>query len=199
MVDPDYKMLWAEQVPHLTFTDEHGRAAEVTIIAGPPAETEVAGPPPASWAARPGTDVAIWHLRLDPHARYVLPATSKTDVTRMLHVFEGDTFQIADVEVDNGVAVSLRPEEPVELIAGSKPVSALMLQGAPIGEPVVAQGVFVMNTSEELQQAYDDYYRTRFGGWPWPDPLSQSRYELRTIRPSPRWSHREADGKQTTR
>lgn len=39
----------------------------------------------------------------------------------------------------------------------------LVLSGKPIDEPIVSAGPFVMNTEEEISQAYNDYYSGRFG------------------------------------
>jgi hypothetical protein len=40
---------------------------------------------------------------------------------------------------------------------------ALLLAGAPIGEPIVAQGPFVMNSRDEIHQAIKDYQAGRMG------------------------------------
>jgi redox-sensitive bicupin YhaK (pirin superfamily) len=39
----------------------------------------------------------------------------------------------------------------------------LVLSGEPINEPIASHGPFVMNTREEIQLAYDDYYKGKFG------------------------------------
>jgi redox-sensitive bicupin YhaK (pirin superfamily) len=39
----------------------------------------------------------------------------------------------------------------------------LVLSGVPINEPIASHGPFVMNTEEEIKQAYDDYYKGKFG------------------------------------
>ena len=59
----------------------------------------------------------------------------------------------------------------------------LLLQGKPIDEPVVQHGPFVMNTKEEISQAFKDYQENEFGGWPLPDndpvhPREKGRFAL---------------------
>ena len=53
----------------------------------------------------------------------------------------------------------LTPGGFVRIRAGEQGVRLLLLAGKPIGEPVVQYGPFVMNTTEEIQQAVADYQR----------------------------------------
>jgi quercetin 2,3-dioxygenase len=170
LVDPYFTMLWADEIPQVTFEDEEGRSTVVTVIAGRLGDVAPLPPPPSSWAARPESDVAIWHLHLEPGAAWEMPAAAGgAETGRVLYVFDGDTLRVDGDEVGNDTGVALRADLPVALVAGDAPVEALLLQGRPIGEPVAQYGPFVMNTEAEIRQAFADYQATQFGGWPWPD------------------------------
>jgi redox-sensitive bicupin YhaK (pirin superfamily) len=179
MAAPHFTMLWAEDIPRLRSLDSDGRETELACIAGRLAldaatgpgggELEPLEPPPASWAARPGSDVAIWTLRMAPGAHWSLPAAVGPGTRRMLYFFKGGSMQIAGRRIDAHAAIELAADALVELINGDEPAEFLLLQGRPIGEPVAQYGPFVMNTQAEIAQAMADYRRTQFGGWPWPD------------------------------
>ena len=171
-------MLWDEDIPRLRVTDDGDSGVEVTVIAGalegPDAlTTGPPAPPPRSWASRPDADVAIWHVRLDPGARWQLPPARSPETVRTLYVFDGSSVTIGDREVAGSTAAVVRSDEPIAVIGGPDAVEILMLQGRPIGEPVAQYGPFVMNTETEIEQAFLDYRETGFGGWPWPldDPV----------------------------
>jgi redox-sensitive bicupin YhaK (pirin superfamily) len=169
LVDPYFTMFWDDDIPRVRAVDDDGRITEVTVIAGRIDGVEPPSPPPNSWASRADADVAIWHITMEPGARWQLPPASGPDTARVLYVFEGDTLRIDDVEVGNDTGAQLDPTATVPLVAGAAPVEALLLQGRPIGEPVAQYGPFVMNTEAEIHQAFADYRATQFGGWPWPD------------------------------
>ena len=178
MAEPHFTMLWHERIPRLQHHDAHGRATTVTVIAGalPGAAPALAPlpPPPESWAAQPQADVAIWTLRLEPGAQWQLPAAQGAGTRRLLYFFVGEGLRIGTHDVHAHAALELVATQDWLLTnTGSTVAECLLLQGRPIAEPVAQYGPFVMNTQAEIAQAVQDYRRTGFGGWPWPqaDPV----------------------------
>ncbi len=168
MVPPHFTMLWSESIPSLSFLDDAGRATEVTVMAGELAGARAPAPPPHSWASRPEAEVLILTIKLAPGAYYTLPAASP-GLNRALYVFEGEGADVARQRTTGRMLVQVRSDAPCPLVGGPAGNEILVLQARPIGEPVAHYGPFVMNTRAELQQAFDDYRRTQFGGWPWRD------------------------------
>jgi redox-sensitive bicupin YhaK (pirin superfamily) len=99
----------------------------------------------------------------------------------VLYHFDGDDLSIDADSLAVNTAAVLDSERAIGLSAPGG-AECLILQGRPIGEPVAQHGPFVMNTRSEIEQAFQDYQRTGFGGWPWPadDPvhgLEKKRFE----------------------
>ncbi|HVR62546.1 MAG TPA: pirin family protein [Polyangia bacterium] len=167
MVDPYFSMLWNPVVPRHAHTDDDGRQTRVTVVAGALGPTAPLAAPPNSWAARAESDVAIWTIKMDPGARFTLPAAIRGS-NRVVYFFRGAALKVGERDIAPRHSVRLRANAAVTLQAGSDGAELLLLQGRPIGEPVVQYGPFVMNTPAEIQRAFADYQRTQFGGWPWP-------------------------------
>jgi redox-sensitive bicupin YhaK (pirin superfamily) len=178
-VKPYFSMFWNGQIPKHQFVDAGGRGATVRVIAGKLGDERAPAPPPDSWAAQADADVAIWSIRMQPGARWQLPAAPPS-TERTLYFFAGGGLRVGEQDVPVQTAVRLRGGASVLLTASAgsatgqgSDVEVLLLAGRPIGEPVVARGPFVMNDLGEIAQARSDYQRTQFGGWPWPkeDPV----------------------------
>lgn len=174
LVDPHFSMLWSDQIPKVV-----NDGTEVTIVAGRIGEYQGPPSPPKSWAARPDANVAIWTIKMAPDARWTLPAAPGTN--RTLYFFRGSSIKIDNGLLKQNAAIDLDAGSDVTLHNGPDESEFLLLQGRPIAEPVAQYGPFVMNTRNEIQQAFADYQRTGFGGWPWPSdepvfPRSEGRF-----------------------
>jgi quercetin 2,3-dioxygenase len=167
MVDPHFKMLWGNSVPKINIKDANGKSIFIEVLAGK-LDTYIAMPPPPdSWAADATNEVLILNIKLEPNATYTLPKAS-AGINRTVYFYEGNELQILHGKLDKYQQAKVVAGVDLQITNGSEQASILVLQGKPIGEPVMQYGPFVMNTKEEINQAFEDYHATQFGGWPWP-------------------------------
>jgi redox-sensitive bicupin YhaK (pirin superfamily) len=106
--------------------------------------------------------LALMDLRLDAGAALDLPL--KSGWRGFLLVLEGEAqvgAEAATVTADQHAWVHATGPDDVLPMRASTPVRALFYAAPVIDEPVVAHGPFVMNTVEEIRQAFADYQSGR--------------------------------------
>jgi len=185
MVEPHFTMLWNEDIPRHVAKDDEGRSTTVTVIAGELEGLTPPSPPPDSWASKPESDLAIWHVVAEPGARWTLPP-ARPGTVRTLYVFEGSASIAGHAdELAKDTAAVVEADASITLTGGAdEGAEVLVLQARPIGEPVAQHGPFVMNDRAGIEQAFRDYQQTGFGGWPWTTddpvhPRDAGRFALR--------------------
>lgn len=186
MAPPAYKMLWREDIPIVVKGEAGQPQTTVKVVAGVFEGVQAVAPAPDSWAADSANKVNIWVALLDSGASLTLPAVSKT-LSRMLYLVEGSAIDVAGTTSSKDHYMKLVGDREILVINnGDDRVKVLLLEGEPIGAPVVAYGTFVMNTRDEVEQAYADFQRDHFGGWPYPvaDPVhtGKGRFALGEIK-----------------
>ena len=179
MVEPHFKMLWSEKVPK-KIIENNGRKTSLEILVGQFEDQIAKSAPPDSWAAQKENQVAIYNLHMEPGAAMTLPKADH-GINRTLYYYEGNDLLIEAKEIPHYHAVDVEADVDLEIQNGNETSKILVLQGRPINEPVVQHGPFVMNTKQEIYEAFQDYQQTQFGGWPWPSqdyvhPIENGRF-----------------------
>ncbi|MBR9920696.1 MAG: pirin family protein [Bacteroidetes bacterium] len=181
-VEPHFKMLWQEDIPAFEDVDEAGKKTKGKIVAGSYQNTQAPDPTPDSWAADPSNEVGVMTIEMEAGAEWTLPKATP-GLNRTLYFYKGQKLQVEGTDVSPYHLIELDSSEEVNLKATGENASLLLLQGKPINEPVVQHGPFVMNTQAEIQETFQEYRRTQFGGWPWPEteqthPREKGRFAL---------------------
>jgi len=153
MAAPGYQTLTSEAIPKVSLPDGAGT---VRVIAG-----EYDGNP---GPARTRSPMHVWDLGLEQGAvtRLALPEGWNT----LLVVLHGNVMVNDGETAREGQLVTLGPEGDALRLEARDAASVLLLSGEPIDEPVVGHGPFVMNSQDEIRQAFADFSSGRFGRIP---------------------------------
>lgn len=151
MTEPSYKGLQKDEIPMISLDNDKVR---LQIISG-------------EWNGKQGafeslSDVFMSTLYFDAGGR--LETNAPADHTIFFYVVRGvvnvnektaEARQLVEFNYD-GESLEVKAEKDSIVLFG---------HAKPFNEPVVAQGPFVMNTMDEIYQAYEDYRQGKFGSW----------------------------------
>jgi redox-sensitive bicupin YhaK (pirin superfamily) len=150
MSAPGYQSIVADSIPAVTLP---GNAGTARIIAGNYGN--------ASGPARTFTPMNVWDLRLNAGHRVALDLPEGH--TTALFVLHG-SLSIDDKHTVRAAELAVMEREGSQLAFDvADDAIVLLLNGAPLNEPVVGHGPFVMNTRAEIIQAISDFNSGRFG------------------------------------
>lgn len=150
MTEPRYQGIKKEDIPVVNLENSAGIAR---IVAGQFGDVK--------GAAQTFSPVNLWDIRLSAgkSATFKVP----NGHTTAIFVLDGQV-KLADGETVETAEIALLEREGTEFsLLAEKDSKILFLGGEPIEEPIAAYGPFVMNTSAEIQQAFQDFNEGRMG------------------------------------
>ena len=155
MMKPRYQDVPAARIPVATSDDGKVR---VRVVAG-----ESLG---ARAVIDTRTPIMYLHFTIAPGGRVVQPIPREYNafayiINGLAHLGRYERTategQLAVLAGDGDDLLIASPDDAVG------PLDLLLIGGLPLGEPVARYGPFVMNTQQEIVQAFDDYRRGRLG------------------------------------
>ncbi len=150
MKKPFYKGLQKEKIPQVISDD---RLSNINIISGKYGEKIGAF----------HSDLAqLFTLEMKKGAsiKFEIPANENI----FFYLING-TLNVNNQNIEKMSLVEFFNDDELIQIKAAEESTLLLGHAQPLNEPVVSQGPFVMNTREEIMQAYDDYKNGKFGNW----------------------------------
>jgi quercetin 2,3-dioxygenase len=152
MSEPAYQEFGPEHIPLVT----PSQGVRVKVIAGQVGS--VIGP-----VRQPATDPTYLDIELHSQASFEHPLPPGH--AAFVYVFEGELTVgtgSAAVRLPQHTLAVLGDGTHVRLQSGAVAGRAILVAGRPLREPVARYGPFVMNTQDQLRQAFADYQNGRF-------------------------------------
>lgn len=153
MAEPFYKGLQKEEIPSILLDD--GKV-KINLIAGNWENNDTKA------AFEPETEILLSTIFFQQGGK--LEVHVPTDHNIFFYVIRGFLFVNND-RIDPLNLVEFNNDHEKLKIEAETDAVLLFGHAKPFSEPVVAQGPFVMNTEEEIREAYEDYRKGRFGKW----------------------------------
>ena len=150
MTEPRYIGLQQSEIPTVVLAD----GVTAHAVSGSWAGT--------AGAVQPLADVALAWLDVAEVATATLPIAASRNI--FFYVVRG-SVRVNGTEVFARELAEFNHEGDELAVEGLTDSVLLLGHAVPFGEPVVSAGPFVMNTEAEIEQAYADYQRGKFGTW----------------------------------
>lgn len=151
MTQPRYQAIEAQDIPVIEFADAAGH---IRVIAG--AQGDVTG------VAQTYSPVNVWDGALKVgHVEYIhVPV----DHNSIVVVLAGEMLLNAQQKVqDSSIVLFAKDGESTIQLEATQDAKFLVLTGLALNEPIQGHGPFVMNTKEEIIQAFHDFNNGKFG------------------------------------
>lgn len=151
MMHPRYRDISAAEIPSVTLDS----GATIKIICGQ--VSNVRGPVQDVMIEPEFIDVT-----LPPNTVFIHPTPDENTVFAYVHAGEGRFDEMSNDMLGNQSLVLFEKGERIVITAGEEELRFLLVGGKPLGEPVAWGGPIVMNTHDELQQAFAEFKNDTF-------------------------------------
>ncbi|HAN19884.1 MAG: hypothetical protein A2X13_12960 [Bacteroidetes bacterium GWC2_33_15] len=149
MTEPKYRDVLAEQIPVIQINEN----VKVKLISGKYLNNEGA-------VTDLGIDIFYFDVNIDNAEVFeyeIIP-----EYTVFAYVYEGEAIFFDSKSVIEKNQMALLEKGNQIKVTTNKSVKFLLVGGKPLNEPIAWQGPIVMNTQEELQQAFEEYRNGTF-------------------------------------